>query len=92
MMDDFDRPATQAEAYQEMVGNIGSDNPDNEWILTPYDTWERNPAYTGPRGPHPEDLGPDDCYDIGGLEFREELSDEELEALTAPVENDDAPF
>jgi hypothetical protein len=92
MMDDFDRPATQAEAYQEMVGNIGSDNPDNEWILTPYDTWERNPAYTGPRGPHPEDLGPDDCYDIGGLEFREELSDEELEALTKPETHDNIPF
>jgi len=49
-----DRPATQAEAYREMVNNVGQDNPDHCWILTPFDTWERNPAYVGPEQPHPE--------------------------------------
>ena len=91
MFDPDDRPATQGEAYNEMVQNLGLDSPDQEWILSPYDVWERNPAYIGPRGPHPEDLGPDDCYDISGLGSGE-MSDAELELLTAPVENDDVPF
>lgn len=47
--------ATQADAYREMVVNMGQDRPDHCWILTPYDTWERNPAYQGPPQPHPED-------------------------------------
>lgn len=55
MMNELDRPATQAEAYREMVVNMGQDRPEQCWILTPYDTWERNPAYTGPLEPHPED-------------------------------------
>lgn len=54
-----DRPATQAEAYREMVVNMGQDRPQECWILTPYDTWERNPAYVGPDEPHPEDNRPD---------------------------------
>jgi hypothetical protein len=83
MFDPDDRPATQGEAYNEMVQNLGLDSPDQEWILSPYDVWERNPAYTGPRGPHPEDLGPDECYDIAGLESGE-ITDEELEVLTRP--------
>jgi hypothetical protein len=51
--------ATQAEAAQEYGRNAGMDDPDREWILTPWDSWERNPFYTGPRGRHPED----DDYD-----------------------------
>lgn len=54
-----ERPATQAEAYREMVVNMGQDRPQECWILTPYDTWERNPAYVGPDEPHPEDNHPD---------------------------------
>ena len=50
-----DEIATPAEAYREMVCNIGMDNADSQWILTPFDTWERNPAYVGPEQPHPED-------------------------------------
>jgi hypothetical protein len=30
-------------------------NPDQEWILSPYDTWEKNPHFTGKPGRHPED-------------------------------------
>lgn len=50
-----DEIPSQADAYREMVNNIGSDNPQHCWILTPFDTWERNPAYVGPEQPHPED-------------------------------------
>ena len=46
--------ATQTEAYYEHVRNLGIDNPDQCWILTQFDTWERNPSYTGPDQPHPE--------------------------------------
>lgn len=50
-----DEMATPAEAYRECVQNIGMDNADSQWILTPFDTWEKNPAYVGPDQPHPED-------------------------------------
>jgi hypothetical protein len=33
-----------------------------EYILSPYDTWHRNPFYTGEPGPHPEDTP----YDADG--------------------------
>lgn len=44
-----------AEAY-------GAERPDVEYILSPYDTWHRNPFYTGAPGPHPEDTP----YDAAG--------------------------
>ncbi len=47
--------ATYDDARAEFARNAGSDRPDSEWILTPFDTWERNPAYCGPKGRHPED-------------------------------------
>jgi hypothetical protein len=46
--------ASQADAYREMVKNLAQDNPERCWILTPFDTWERNPNYVGPEEPHPE--------------------------------------
>ena len=36
-----------AEAY-------GEERPTVEYILSPYDTWLRNPYYTGQPGPHPD--------------------------------------
>ena len=43
-----------AEAY-------GEERPNVEYILSPYDTWLRNPYYTGAPGPHPDfDEGNDD--------------------------------
>ena len=54
-----DEMATPAEAYRECVQNIGMDNADSQWILTPFDTWEKNPAYVGPDQPHPEDYQPE---------------------------------
>ena len=51
--------ATEASAAREYARNVGSENPDRPWILTNYDTWERNPFYSGPPARHPED----DHYD-----------------------------
>jgi hypothetical protein len=48
------RPATQGEAAREYGANAGADQPERQWILTPWDTWERNPHYTGPDQGHPE--------------------------------------
>ena len=42
-------------AYREYVNNVGMDRKDQCWVLTVFDTWERNPHYDGPDEPHPED-------------------------------------
>jgi len=42
-----------AEAY-------GEERPNVEYILSPYDTWLRNPYYTGAPGPHPDFDQPDE--------------------------------
>lgn len=49
------RCATPSEARAEYARNAGSDSPGEAWILTPWDTWEPNPAYRGPKVRHPED-------------------------------------
>ena len=46
--------ATYGEAFKEYARNAGAEDPDRAWILTPWDTWERNPAYQGPPVMHPE--------------------------------------
>lgn len=40
---------------KEWARNVGATRPDQEWLLTDYDSWERNPFYSGPPGRHPED-------------------------------------
>lgn len=46
----------QQEAHKEMIQIFGSEKPNQEWILTDYDVWERNPYFTGVRtNRHPED-------------------------------------
>lgn len=47
--------ATIGQAVAEYALNVGYEDQDREWILSPYDSWERNPFYQGPPGPHPED-------------------------------------
>ncbi len=51
--------ATYGEAFKEYARNAGEEKPDTEWILTPWDTWERNPWYHGKPGRHPEEDYPD---------------------------------
>ena len=78
-----DRLATPSEACKEYARNYGSDRPERAWILTDFDTWERNPFYSGPKVPHPED----DYYG-------DEPSDESVEVFE-PQESfppDDIPF
>ncbi len=56
--------ATPTEACREFARNVGHEFPDRPWILTDYDTWERNPFYQGPPARHPED----DQEDEGGID------------------------
>jgi hypothetical protein len=49
------RLATEREAVAEYALNVGRESIEDAWILSPFDTWERNPFYSGPAQPHPED-------------------------------------
>lgn len=51
--------ATNNDALREYARNAGAMAQQSQWILTPWDTWERNPFYAGPEQRHPED----DHYD-----------------------------
>jgi hypothetical protein len=42
-------------AVSEGAREVGRMNPDRAWILTPFDSWEKNPFYVGPPVKHPED-------------------------------------
>jgi hypothetical protein len=49
--------ATTAQAVNEWAHNVGYEDcyKDSQWILSSYDSWERNPHYSGPEQAHPED-------------------------------------
>jgi len=38
-----------------MIQIFGQEKPNQQWILTDYDVWAKNPYYVGPDQPHPED-------------------------------------
>ena len=42
-------------ALSEYARNHGREDTESAWVLSPFDTWERNPFYTGPPCPHPEE-------------------------------------
>lgn len=50
--------ATRSDAVREYAFNVGHDRPLQQWILSDYDTWERNPFYIGPDMGHPDDEVP----------------------------------
>ena len=52
--------ATETDACREYARNVGREDQERAWILTHYDTWERNPFYSGPPVPHPEAPQDDD--------------------------------
>jgi hypothetical protein len=45
------------QACKEFARNFGMDNPEQEWICTPFDSWERNPSYRGVKHVDPETAG-----------------------------------
>ena len=46
--------ATTADHVDEYTRNHGAARPQAAWVLSPFDTWEANPSFMGPRPPHPE--------------------------------------
>lgn len=50
------RYSTPQEIVNFEINMTGQDHPDQEWILSNYDTWYRNPYYEGPRT--------DECFRI----------------------------
>ena len=46
---------TDQDIHREQIRQLGAQRPDSAWILSDYDAWERNPYYSGPEVPHPED-------------------------------------
>lgn len=80
------------EAVREWVWVHGAECPECEWISSPYDSWEKNPHYTGKPGRHPEDdYGDDDSLP----EWANELPvDDPLDSVVAAyrADDDDIPF
>ena len=75
------------EAHAEMIQIFGWENPTEQWILTDYDVWERNPYYHGPDQPHPEDYNPETG------EFNPPFVPQPEEDVVEDVYNeDDIPF
>ena len=48
-------PMSLGEQVDEAMHYEGQLHPDKAWLLSPYDTWHKNPFYSGPEVPHPED-------------------------------------
>ena len=47
--------ATYDDAMAEYARNMGDQRADQQWLLSDYDVWVKNPHYVGPPQPHPED-------------------------------------
>jgi len=47
--------STIQDSVREWAWTVGKDLQNQQWILSPYDTWEQNPHYRGPDQGHPED-------------------------------------
>lgn len=77
-----DRCATPSEARAEYAANAGAEDRGHQWVLTPWDTWERNPHYHGPEQVHPESYCDDDF----------EPGEHPVEHLPADINDHDCPF
>lgn len=50
------QPSSLTELIRDQMSFEGAQVPEQAWILSDFDTWERNPHYTGPANPpHPLD-------------------------------------
>ena len=76
------------EAVAQWVWAYGSERPDQAWILSDYDTWHKNPFYTGPETRHPEDYGFDDDEE----DIPSQVSQEPDNRPWVDVVDEDIPF
>lgn len=70
-----------SEALAQYARAHGEAEPEREWILSPYDTWHRNPFYRGPRGRHPEDDFDEEEFEQPVLRTPVSLLDQEFDEL-----------
>jgi len=75
-----------AAAAREYAENAGAHQPEKEWILTPYDSWELNPHYRGEPGMHPE------CMNDIDEDDRQPTTYTEYQDLYGGDDSDDVPF
>lgn len=91
-----DRPASRGEAVREWAYNVGETVPEQEYLLSDYDTFEKNPWYVGPPGRHPEDeaydVDPDEIWEFPhgpeGIDWdrvSDAMADARAEEQDAPV-------
>ena len=81
-----------SEGIAEQVQIFGAEMPERQWILTGWDTWERNPFYHGEEQQHPEDdLSHEEWEDhqIYLAEMKNEISHY---YLPSTHREDDCPF
>lgn len=77
-------------ALSQYTGAYGAEDVNREWILSPYDTWEKNPHYVGKPGRHPEDDF-DDEEDLPAYTVRR-LARRDAAAVLEPEWDDVIPF
>lgn len=64
--------ATYREAMIEFARNAGEERKDQAWVLTPWDTWQRNHHYDGPPQRHPDAIEQEELAREYGMQPREE--------------------
>jgi hypothetical protein len=88
---------TQGEYMQAAVAQYasvyGEEDKERAWILSPFDTWEKNPHYTGPAVPDPETAMYE--YEVAEMEAADAAAATEQpfeEMRWSHVEDDSLPF
>lgn len=71
---------TEQDRVDQYTSVYGAEKTDCQWILSPFDTWERNPHYNGPDQGHPED------------DYYEDENAEENAAESYVASAEDCPF
>lgn len=78
---------TTMHEVEEHIRAVGEDCPEVEWIASPFDTWHRNPHYTGVHHVDPETAGEMQEY---ASEQGHELTEKELRVKESiPSKSDD---
>jgi hypothetical protein len=80
------------EAIEEQRQIFGMENPDKQWILSGWDTWERNPFYSGPEQQHPEDDHSHEDWESHQLYLAEMKNEISHAYVPSTHPEDDCPF
>jgi hypothetical protein len=76
--------ATMSEAVQQWAYVIGINRQYTQWLLSDYDSWERNPHYVGPDQGHPE-TGDPLCAVFGTFKEADRAAKYYAPALAKPL-------